>query len=98
MHKACRDGDVAAVMGLITSEVDVEELDIGGWTPLHVACVDGDIEMVKMLIKSGIDANAKRSLPSMISAGAAIVSPNTTSSPKRVPYTLPASAASTRKR
>ena len=52
---AVKDGDVAAVKGLIESGAEVCQQDEHGWTPLNWAAGKGDLEIARLLVESGAD-------------------------------------------
>lgn len=53
------DKNVAAAQLLIDAGADINEKNIGGYTPLHTAASDGSIEIVKILVAKGVNINAK---------------------------------------
>ena len=60
LHIAARNGNAAAVKGLIDAGADIEaRTDPSGSTPLHLAATSGDRSTVEALIAAGADPNAR---------------------------------------
>jgi len=53
--EAVQAENVVAVKELIKSEVDVNQQDEQGWTPLNRAAGKGNLEIVKLLVENGAD-------------------------------------------
>ncbi|XP_078061371.1 ankyrin repeat domain-containing protein 10a isoform X3 [Mustelus asterias] len=60
LHRACRDGDTAAVRSLLAasplSHTGLED-NFYGWTPLHWAAHFGKLECVMQLVQAGVGVN-----------------------------------------
>ncbi|XP_041457965.1 ankyrin repeat domain-containing protein 10-like isoform X2 [Lytechinus variegatus] len=59
LHRACRDGDLCALAGLLGEAVmsvcDASIQDpLFGWTPAHWAAHNGKVECLEMLVKAGL--------------------------------------------
>ena len=52
---AAARGDLFAIEGLIYGGVDVNQRDIGGWTPLMEAAWNRRLQVVALLLKKGAD-------------------------------------------
>jgi uncharacterized protein len=60
LHDAAREGDIAAVKGLITGGADVQEIDDDtALTPLVAAALAGHKGIVELLIESGADPSGR---------------------------------------
>ncbi len=57
IHAAARTGDALAVAGLLASQVDVNQTDAEGLTPLHYAAQRGAPETVRLLLGARADVN-----------------------------------------
>jgi ankyrin repeat protein len=57
IHKAALESDYESALKLINLNVDLNELDMNGHTPLHWAVFRGDIDFVKMLLDAGANPN-----------------------------------------
>ncbi|EKX45887.1 hypothetical protein GUITHDRAFT_44206, partial [Guillardia theta CCMP2712] len=55
LHGAAGDGDAEEVKRLLTSGLDVHEVDNGGLTALHVAAEEGYVEAARLLCSHGAD-------------------------------------------
>ncbi|XP_042372745.1 ankyrin repeat domain-containing protein 10-like [Plectropomus leopardus] len=62
VHRACRDGDVGALVSLLQQLSDrtplTAEDSCYGWTPLHWAAHYGQLECVVRLVQIGCEVNA----------------------------------------
>jgi ankyrin repeat protein len=58
LHRAAREGDLAAVEDLIRKEYPVNRFDDFGNTPLHYAVASGNLAVVDLLLKAGANVNA----------------------------------------
>lgn len=60
LHRACRDGDVAALRSLLAAcpaaHTSLED-NFYGWTPLHWAAHFGKLECVMQLVQAGVGVN-----------------------------------------
>ena len=59
LFKACTDGDLEKVKGLIEQGADVNAKDKYGYTPLHFAVGNGYPKIVEVLLKNDAKVNAK---------------------------------------
>ncbi|KDQ63498.1 hypothetical protein JAAARDRAFT_120214 [Jaapia argillacea MUCL 33604] len=61
VHGIALSGDVAELKGFLDAhpEVDLNERDEFGYTPLHLACDRGNTIMVQELLRKGVDQNVK---------------------------------------
>ncbi|KAM9836270.1 ankyrin repeat domain-containing protein 10a [Aulostomus maculatus] len=60
IHRACRDGDVGALVALLQHLQSLSPLtteDCYGWTPIHWAAHHGQLECVMRLVQMGCDVN-----------------------------------------
>ncbi|XP_032879043.1 ankyrin repeat domain-containing protein 10 isoform X4 [Amblyraja radiata] len=60
LHRACRDGDVAALRSLLDASAPADvglEDNFYGWTPLHWAAHFGKLECVMQLVQAGVGVN-----------------------------------------
>ncbi|XP_072114999.1 ankyrin repeat domain-containing protein 10a isoform X1 [Mobula birostris] len=60
LHRACRDGDVAALRSLLAASAPadiIQEDNFYGWTPLHWAAHFGKLECVMQLVQAGVGVN-----------------------------------------
>lgn len=57
VHAAAHKGDIAAIRRLISSGVDLEEIDGRGRTALHIAAFASHDEAVTLLVEAGLDPN-----------------------------------------
>ncbi|XP_051881527.1 ankyrin repeat domain-containing protein 10a isoform X2 [Pristis pectinata] len=60
LHRACRDGDVAALRSLLAASAPADiglEDNFYGWTPLHWAAHFGKLECVMQLVQAGVGVN-----------------------------------------
>lgn len=53
--EAVKLGDLAAIEELVRTDVDVNQQDEHGWTPLNWAAGKGDVAVVKLLLEKGAD-------------------------------------------
>jgi ankyrin repeat protein len=54
LFKACENGNLPLVIKLLKNKnIDVKQVYINGYTPLHVACRKGHIEIVRALLEDG---------------------------------------------
>ncbi|CAL1582113.1 unnamed protein product [Knipowitschia caucasica] len=62
LHRACRDGDMGALLSLLQCTASPAELAVEdsfyGWTPLHWAAHFGKLECVMRLVQVGCSVNA----------------------------------------
>ncbi|XP_063872115.1 serine/threonine-protein phosphatase 6 regulatory ankyrin repeat subunit B-like isoform X3 [Scylla paramamosain] len=62
LHRACRDGDVAALTALLQQDATHRHLTLEdtyyGWTPTHWAAYFGKLECLKVLVKSSGSVHA----------------------------------------
>uniref|UniRef100_A0A3B4ABV5 Uncharacterized protein n=1 Tax=Periophthalmus magnuspinnatus TaxID=409849 RepID=A0A3B4ABV5_9GOBI len=62
VHRACRDGDVCALLSLLQSSAHRAQLAVEdtfyGWTPIHWAAHFGKLECVMRLVEVGCSVNA----------------------------------------
>lgn len=56
LTKLCALGDLDGVKRLVMAEnnVDIDDSDYDGRTPLHLACSEGHIEIVEFLVEMGL--------------------------------------------
>ena len=54
---ACQKNDLHTVKFLIDNGIDVNKIEVHGWTPLHLACLKGHLEMAKLLLKRKANPN-----------------------------------------
>lgn len=61
IHAVAISGDVSKLTVLLKNspEIDVNERDEYGYTPLHLGCDRGNIEIVKLLLKKNADKSIK---------------------------------------
>ncbi|XP_069746502.1 ankyrin repeat domain-containing protein 10a isoform X2 [Narcine bancroftii] len=60
LHRACRDGDVAALRSLLAASPPADiglEDNFYGWTPLHWAAHFGKLECVIQMVQAGVGVN-----------------------------------------
>ncbi|XP_078258307.1 ankyrin repeat domain-containing protein 10-like isoform X1 [Rhinoraja longicauda] len=60
LHRACRDGDVAALRSLLAASAPADvglEDNFYGWTPLHWAAHFGKLECIMQLVQTGVGVN-----------------------------------------
>jgi ankyrin repeat protein len=57
LHSAALAGNIAAVHALISQGANVNERDIGGWTPLMSAAREGHAEIVQILLDAKAEVN-----------------------------------------
>ena len=50
---ACKSGNILQVHLSLAGDVDVNEKDKNGWTPLYAASLKGHLEVVEFLISKG---------------------------------------------
>ena len=62
LHSAAQAGHKAVVDLLVAQDVDVNAVDVRGFTALHVACRAGRLECVEQLMRGGIDADIRSSI------------------------------------
>jgi ankyrin repeat protein len=57
LHKQVLTGEVLNVESVLPLEVDLNELDELGNSPLHWAVMGGDLDIVELLLRSGANPN-----------------------------------------
>lgn len=71
--EAVESGDFKAVEDLVSSGVNVNQVDERGWAPLNFAARKGDLYMVKLLVEGGADlynVGQDKRTPNMIALAA----------------------------
>jgi len=58
LHRAVRNGDLAAVQALIKGGADVNAANRYGVTPISIAAIDGSPRIIAALITAGVDPNS----------------------------------------
>ena len=51
LHDSVQAGDFKSVQSLLQTDIDVNQKDLLGYTPLHIAAQEGYIDIVKLLVK-----------------------------------------------
>lgn len=59
LHIACNRGFVELVEYFLAKGMDVNEVDVDGYTPLHIAVYSKKYEIVKLLLEKGADKTKK---------------------------------------
>ena len=57
LHEACFDGDLEQIKLLINNNMDINQFDKDGYTPLYIACMFGYLEIVRLLLDHGASIN-----------------------------------------
>ena len=58
LHNACKSWSTLPVAVLLNCGVDLEAVDIRGYTALHMACKEGNDAICNILLENGADPNA----------------------------------------
>src|ERR1700735_5288780 len=58
LHRAVREGDLAAVQVLIKGGADVNAANRYGVTPMSIAAIDGNPRIIGSLLTAGVDPNS----------------------------------------
>jgi ankyrin repeat protein len=61
LHRAARNGNLAAIGALLAEGLDINSVDHIGHTPLHLAVTAGHVEVIDRLVDAGADINAQAS-------------------------------------
>lgn len=53
LNKHCAQGDISSVKRMLMSDMNIEDSDYDGRTPLHLAASEGQLEIVEYLFDAG---------------------------------------------
>lgn len=59
LHTCCINGDLSHFERLMTQNLDLNEKDDQGYTPLHHALMNGHFDVARLLVKSGANVMEK---------------------------------------